>query len=139
MVTGSVALGEAIAALSDANINTEMMSAQELFFFMNALAPLSQAWSAEWTKLAEQYYADSLHAVTDPSYAATAAGDYAKYQEAIAQGQREMGYQDSMLQTQKNVLQVTGNAMSQIYTLAEGPIEENKALNRAILLLGTPT
>jgi hypothetical protein len=136
MVNGTQALGEAIANMSDVNMASEMSKALEIVSMITVTSQCSIDWSKDWSEKAYQYFVDSLSVVEDPSYTAKAAADYSFYQEDMQLGQTGLGMQDNILQSNKTVLKTLGNAMDQVYSVMQGPMEAQKAVNRIILIMG---
>ncbi len=136
-MNGIQALGEAMSTLTEVNMDSQMSKAMEIVTLILATSTLSLDWSKGWEEDAKLYYIDSLKAVGDQSSSATAAADYAKYQEDLQQGQNEVGNQDNIGQSNKSVLKGLGNAMDQVYSTMQGPVQFMKALNKAILMMGS--
>lgn len=129
------ALGEAISTMSEVNSASEMTKSYEIVVMITATSQCSMDWSKEWNQAAYKYYVDSLQAVKDQSYSAIAAADYSQYQQDLQEGQTDLGNQDNILQSNKSVLKALGNAMDQVYSLMQAPIQLEKATSNAILIM----
>lgn len=135
-MNGTEAIGQAVSQMSDVNMDSEMTKSFEIVAMITVTSQCSMDWSTEWNKAAYKYYVDSLKAVQDQSYSATAAADYSQYQQELQEGQTDLGSQDNILQSNKTVLKSLGNAMDQVYSVMQGPIQFQKATNKAILIMG---
>lgn len=133
---GNIALAQGVAQMSDVTQSAMLDKSVEILTLIGSSAPLSLSWSKQWTLDSRQYYIDSLKVITKASYSAKAAADYAKYQEDIQEGQLEMSGQNNLLQDNKSVLKTLGNAMDQVYSIMQGPVQQEKALNKEILIAG---
>ena len=133
---GIEALGSAIATMSDVNMDSELTKSFQIVTAILSISKLSVDWSKQWSDDSLKYFTDSLNVLGDPGASATAAADYALYQQHLQQGQTEIGSQNNILQSNKSVLKGLGNAMDQVYSLMQAPMQFVKALNRAILAMG---
>lgn len=117
------ALGLAGANMANANLESELTTAVTVFNLIGAAFPLNNSWSTQLNVDQQLYFRDSLATAEDPSYAAKAAADYAKYQVDSGQMQIETNEQGQHLQDEKTEIRILGNGMSAVYNL-EMPIEQ---------------
>ncbi len=136
-MNGTEAIAEAVAQLSDGTMNAEMTKSGSIVTMIQGISLLSIALTGWWNYLAEQYAICMFSSVSDPSYSAKAAAAYSTYQQQQQEGQYELSEQDNSLQSNKGVLKALGNAMDQVYTLMEGPLQLAKGTSQAILMMGS--
>jgi hypothetical protein len=132
-MNGVEALGKAMDTMAAGNNDSEITVANEVFFLIGAAMPLAMAWSYKLAEDQGRDFTDSMDIPHDPSKAAQAAADYAKYTADSSQMNEETGYQNNILQNQKTQVRTLGTALDAVYNLAEAPAQELESLGRILL------
>ncbi|MBX7066676.1 MAG: hypothetical protein K1X28_05545 [Parachlamydiales bacterium] len=135
-MNGTEAIGEAVSSLSDTTLDSEMTKAGGIVTMIQGISLLSVAITGWWNYLSQQYAIAMFSSVSDPSYSAKAAAAYSAYTQAQQEGQFELDQQDNVLSLDKGVLKQLGNAMDQVYSLMQAPMQLAKATTKAILIMG---
>jgi hypothetical protein len=132
-MSGVDAVGAAEAQMADGTIDSETTTASGIFILIGCAVPLNEDWSKQLAYDQAIDFKDNLLIATDARYAAVAAADYAQYTMDSSAMDRETGYQNTIMQNEKTEARTLGNAMDNVYKLAEPVTQEQKATSHAIL------
>lgn len=119
MYSGIGAIAEAIGTQAQANAGSQLSTSFTLLYVMVAKFPLMEAWMKKLQEDTNNYNTD-LALSTEPGndqYKVKAAADNQQKIVDSSNSDLEQGRQDTIIQSQKSVLQVNGNAMSNTYEL----------------------
>lgn len=119
----TIAIAEAIGAQTNANMNSQTVTAESVISLTETYLPLQQGWSAILNQDSLNIFIESLKVSSDPTAAPQVAALSEVKNTHSTQSGLDTGQLDNVIQSEKGQAQALGNAMVNTFDL-QNPLND---------------